>query len=229
MDRDLLLAEELLLLSLDEKGSDQTWLSVDGGLAGALLLELTEDGALRLDEDDKLAPGGAVPADPLLVEALEAVRSADKPRDAKHWVSKLSGELKPLRRRLAERLVELGILGEDRKELLGLTVSRRYPERDPEPERALRARLLAILTGEAEPAPRDAELIGLLRPFDLVAKNVPREHRREAKRRAKEIAETGPVNSAVSREVADVQIAIMAGTAAAVFVDGGGGGGDGGG
>lgn len=120
MDRDLLLAEELLLLSLDdEKGSGQTWSSVDGGLAGALLLELTEDGALRLDEDDKLAPGGAVPADPLLVEALEAVRSADKPRDAKHWVSKLSGELKPLRRRLAERLVELGILGEDRKELLG--------------------------------------------------------------------------------------------------------------
>jgi len=230
MDRDLLLAEELLLLSLDdEKGSDQTWSSVDGGLAGALLLELTEDGALRLDEDDKLAPGGAVPADPLLVEALEAVRSADKPRDAKHWVSKLSDELKPLRRRLAERLVELGILGEDRKELLGLTVSRRYPERDPEPERALRARLLAILTGEAEPAPRDAELIGLLRPFDLVAKNVLREHRKEAKRRAKEIAETGPVGSAVSSEVADVQVAIMAGTAAAVFVDGGGGGGDGGG
>lgn len=230
MEADLLLAEELLLLSLDdEKGSDQTWSSVDGGLAGALLLDLTEDGALRLDGDDKLVPGASAPADPLLAEALEAVRCADKPRDAKHWVSKLPGELKPLRRRLAERLVERGILGEDRKELLGLTVSRRYPERDPEPERALRARLLAALTGEALPPPRDAELIGLLRPFDLVAKNVPREHRKEAKRRAKEIAQTGPVGSAVSREVADVQIAIMAGTAAAVFVDGGGGGGEGGG
>ncbi len=228
MAADLLLAEELLLLSLDdEKGSDQTWSSLDGGLAGALLLELTEDGTLRLDADDKLVPGACVPADPLLAEALEAVRSSDKPRDAKHWVSKLPGELKPLRRRLAERLVERGILGEDRKELLGLTISRRYPERDPEPERALRARLLAALTGEAEPPPRDAELISLLRPFDLVAKNVPREHRKEAKRRAKEIAQTGPVGSAVSREVADVQIAIMAGTAAAVFVDGGGG--DGGG
>jgi hypothetical protein len=34
---DLLLAEELLLLSLDdEKGSDQTWSSIDGGLAGAV-------------------------------------------------------------------------------------------------------------------------------------------------------------------------------------------------
>jgi hypothetical protein len=138
MDRDLLLAEELLLLSVDdEKGSDQTWSSLDGGLAGTLLLELTEDGALRLDGDDKLVAGASAPADPLLVEALEAVRASDKPRDAKHWVSKLPGELKPLRRRLAERLVERGILGEDRKELLGLTVSRRYPERDPEPERAL--------------------------------------------------------------------------------------------
>lgn len=219
MDRDLLLAEELLLLSLDdEKGSDQTWSSVDGGLAGALLLELTEDGALRLDGDDKLVPGGSTPADPLLAEALEAVRSSDKPRDAKHWVAKLPGALKPLRRRVAERLVERGILGEDRRELLGLTLSRRYPERDPEPERMLRARLLAALTGEAEPGPRDAELIGLLRPLDLVAKNVPGEHRKEAKRRAKEIAETGPVSSAVSRELADVQAAIIAGTAAAVFV-----------
>ncbi len=37
MSPDLLLAEELLLLSLDdEKGSDQTWSSIDGGLAGAV-------------------------------------------------------------------------------------------------------------------------------------------------------------------------------------------------
>jgi hypothetical protein len=101
---DLLLAEELLLLSLDdEKGSDQTWSSIDGGLAGALLLELTEAGALRLD-DDKLVPGASVPTDPLLAEALEVVRSSEKPRDAKHWVTKLPGQLKPLRRRLAERL-----------------------------------------------------------------------------------------------------------------------------
>jgi len=231
MDRDLLLAEELLLLSLDdEKGSDQTWSSIDGGLAGALLLELTEAGALRLEGDDKLVPGASVPADPLLVEALEVVRSSDKPRDAKHWVTKLPGQLKPLRRRLAERLVERGILAEDSKELLGLTLARRYPERDPEPERALRGRLLATLTSEAEPSPREAELIALMRPFDLIAKNVPREHRKEAKRRAKEIAETGPISGAVSREIADVQTAILAGTAAAIFVsaDGGGGGGDGG-
>jgi len=43
---DLLLAEELLLLSLDdEKGSDQTWSSRDPGLAGARLLELMETGS----------------------------------------------------------------------------------------------------------------------------------------------------------------------------------------
>jgi hypothetical protein len=85
------------------------------------------------------------------------------------------------------------------------------------------------LTSEAEPSPREAELIALMRPFDLIAKNVPREHRKEAKRRAKDIAEAGPISSAVSREIADVQTAILAGTAAAVFVSGdGGGAGDGG-
>lgn len=87
-----------------------------------------------------------------------------------------------LRRRVAERLVDRGILGEESKELLGVTVSRRYPEKDGAPEQALRARLLSALTDAGEPPARDAQLIGLLRPFDLIAKNVPREQRKGAKR-----------------------------------------------
>lgn len=228
---DLLLAEELLLLSLhDEKGSDQTWSSLDPGLAGALLLELTEIGALRVDGDGNLVAAGPRSDDPLLSEALDAVSSSERPRGAKHWVNKLPGRLKPLRQRLAERLVARGILGEERKDLLGVTLSRRYPQKDPGPEQALRTRLMSALSREGEPAPRDAQLIGLLRPFDLIVKNVPREHRKQAKRRAKEIAENGPVNKAVHDTVTEVQTAIMVTVAASAAASGGnGGGGDGGG
>jgi Golgi phosphoprotein 3 (GPP34) len=215
MSHDLLLAEELLLLSLDdEKGSNQARSSLGPGLGGALLIELTEMGALRVDGEGNLVAGGPRPEDPILGEVLDAVAAADRPRGAKHWVHQLPGQLKPLRQRLAERLVDRGILDEERKALLGMTVSRRYPEQDPAPEQALRERLLGALTGDGEPGPRDAELICLLRPFELIAKNVPREHRKEAKRRAKEIADTGPVNSAVSQAVAEVQAAITVAIAA---------------
>lgn len=228
MEHDLLLAEELLLLSLnDEKGSDQTWSGLDPGLSGALLIELTDIGALRVDGDSNLVAGGPRPDDALLGEALDVVATADRPRGAKHWVEKLPGKLKPLRRRVAERLVDRGILGEESKELLGVTVSRRYPEKDGAPEQALRARLLSALTDAGEPPAHDAQLIGLLRPFDLIAKNVPREQRKGAKRRAKEIAETGPVGSAVNATVMEVQTAIVVAVAASTVVSGGdGGGGD---
>lgn len=206
-DDGLLLAEELLLLSTDdEKGHDQSWYPADGTLAGALLLELTEDGALRLDGDDKLVPAGPTPGDPLLAEALEAVSASDKPRNARHWVEKLPSALEPLRRRVAERLVDRGVLTEDHRELFGLTVTRRYPERDPAPERALRARLHEVLVGGAEPTPREAALIALLHTLDLVGKSVPREERKEAGRRAKEIAETGPISKAVKGQLEEMQV-----------------------
>jgi len=67
---------------------------------------------------------------------------------------------------------------------------------------------VSALSEDREPAPRDAQLIGLLRPFDLITKTVPREHRKQAKRRATEIAETGPVGSAVRGTVTEVQSAI---------------------
>jgi hypothetical protein len=64
MGHDLLLAEELLLLSLDdEKGSDQAWSGLDPGLAGALLLELTEADALRVDGEGDIVPGAVRPTD----------------------------------------------------------------------------------------------------------------------------------------------------------------------
>jgi hypothetical protein len=162
MTDDLLLAEELLLLSLDdEKGSDFTWSGLDPGLAGALLIELTEMGALRVDGEGNLVAGGPRPGDALLAEALDVVTSSDRPRGAKHWVDRLPGKLKPLRRRIAERLVDRGILGEERREVLGMTMSHRYPERDSGPEQALRDRLMNALIGDGEPGPRDAELICL--------------------------------------------------------------------
>jgi Golgi phosphoprotein 3 (GPP34) len=221
MTDDLLLAEELLLLSLDdEKGSDFTWSGLDPGLAGALLIELTEMGTLRVDGEGNLVAGGPRPGDALLAEALDVVTSSDRPRGAKHWVDRLPGKLKPLRRRIAERLVDRGILGEERREVLGMTMSHRYPERDSGPEQALRDRLMNALIGDGEPGPRDAELICLLRPFELIAKNVPREHRKEARRRAKEIAETGPASSAVRDAVMEVQAAIVVTVATTAAVSG---------
>jgi hypothetical protein len=188
----MLIAEELLLLLLDdEKGTASAWVTGDdNALAGALLL------------DRQL--GAEVP-------------EVDDEHDVKYWVRKLPSRLKPIKQHVAAGLVERGILDEERSKRLGglLGTDVRFPARDPEPERELRARLRSVLVDGVEPDDRTAMLIALLVPLDLVKKVVERPERRAAKERAKAIADRGPVGDAVDAEVQRQVTAIVVTTVAA--------------
>jgi hypothetical protein len=215
---DLTLAEELLLVALDdEKGADTAnWSSgVEAGLAGALLLELAAAGCLT-HEDGRLVPVSCeAPTDRLAAETLGVIRADAKRRDAKAWIGRLTKELKPLRARVAERLVERGILEERRHRRLGLFETTRYPARDPEPERRLRDALADVLVTGREPTAHEAMLIALLSAYDLVKRVVPRDDRRPAGKRAKQIADGDVIGDAVARTVRDVQAATIAAVTAA--------------
>jgi Golgi phosphoprotein 3 GPP34 len=231
---DLLLAEELLLLALhDEKGHDTTR-GADGALAGALLLDLAAGGWLEL-ADGRLVPAAPPPAGPppagVLADALAAVEAERRPRKAEHWVRKLPGKLRPIKARVAARLVERGVLSEERRKVLGLVPRDVYPTTDPEPERTLREQLRAELTGAAEVSSRTALLVPLLRAHGLVDTLVAKGERREARRRAKAIAQDpARVGAAVPSVLNDTQVAVQAAIMASIVASGGdGGGGDGGG
>jgi hypothetical protein len=214
---ELILAEQLLLLFLDdETGSDQASWGGDPGLAGAILLDLTAQRALTEDDGKLVAAPDAAPDHPLLAVAHAAIAASEKQRDAKGWVGSLPKELKPLRERTAERLVENGVLTEERRKLLKIFPTKRFPQSDPEPERDLRERLRAVLLTERQPTPQDAMLIALLQPYDLVKKLVPRERRKDAKERAKTVAEGGAAAKAVDDTLKGVQAAVIASTTAAV-------------
>jgi golgi phosphoprotein 3 len=212
----MLIAEELLLLLLDgQRGSVRGGWSYDGSLAGALLLDLTEAG--RLAERDgalvTVGSGGVGPA--LLADAFAEIERSERPRDAAHWIGRLPKALKPLRARVAQSLVERGVLGEKRHKTLGLFASTRYPELDPGPERELRARLQDVLVDGADPYPHTMLLLGLLAPLGLVGGLVPREQRKAAKARAEELAEGGAVADALADAQQAAVAAVMAGTVAA--------------
>ena len=228
---ELILAEQLLLLALDdEKGSLSTYVDVDAGLAGALLIDLTRRGALIEADGDLVASPDGAHGHPLLTDAAAAIRGSDKRRDAKGWVGRLPRELKPIKDRVAGALVERGILSEERRKILGLVPSTRFPEADPAPERELRARLEAVLLSQRDPSEDEALLLALLEPYDLARKLVPKDRRKEAGKRAKAIAERGPATAAVASSVRDTQTAVMAGVMAGVAASSvSGGGGDGGG
>lgn len=221
---ELTLTEELLLLAMhDEKGSTG-FTQIDPGLAGALLVDLGRLGALRPEGKELATVAGSGSEHPVLARAHAVISASPKLRSAKSWVGRLPGELKPLTGTVAAPLVEGGVLTEQRSKFLGLFPSTRFPERDPGPERLLRSRLSAVLLGDREPAEREALLLGLLVPLDLVGGLVEKDQRRTAKTRAKEIAKGGVAGTAVPDAVREIQAAVMVAVMVPVVTGDGGGG-----
>jgi hypothetical protein len=209
----MLLSEALLLLLLDdEKGSPvHAGYAHDEGLAGALLLDLLDVGALA-ETDGKLVATDTAPSAPAPAAAWSAL---SEPRDAKRAVAAVVKATKPIKATIAAPLVAAGVLDETRHKRLGLFETTRYPERDPSPEQALRSELHAVLVSGRPPSDFLASLLGLLVPMDLVGRLVDRDERRPAKARAQQLADRGPVGDAVKSAVQQQIAGVVAAGAAA--------------
>ena len=234
------LSEQLLLLGLDdEKGgvSFSASMALPYGLAGATLMELILRGRLTTEDGKLVVTDPSPTGDDLLDEATAVIGSANRPRDAKHWVSNLNGKLKRHERRLEDRLVSRGVLRRDERKLLWLIPDNRYPTVDPGPEADVRQRIRAVLLQDAEPDARTAVLISLAKACEVLDPLLASDERRAAKQRIKEITEGEVLGRAVGDAVADQTVAstaaIVAATAASTVAssagNGGGNGGGGGG
>jgi Golgi phosphoprotein 3 (GPP34) len=209
---DLILAEQTLLIALDDKnGRDTTDWGSDAGLAAALLLDLARVDLVEVDSDGKIAAfDGVQPGHELVRDAYVTIRGSSKRRNAKGWVDRLPRELKPLRRRLARGLVQRGILCEEHSKRLGIVPTTSFPTVDAAPERELRERLQDVLVAGRKPTENEALLVGLLDPLGLIDSVVTKDQRRAARKHAKAVAEQGLAGTAVRDSVRAVQAAVIA-------------------
>ncbi len=228
---DLLLSEELLLLGLDDESGKPSWTFDASMLNAALLLDLVTTGCVRFD-GDKVLVTDYVPQHPLLRAGQDVIAKEAKVRTVSHWHTMLPYSLKDLPKRAAERLVADGVLSEREDKVLGLFRTTRLPEADPGPERALRARLHAILVDGADPDDHHTVLITLLASgygIDHVLAGDDRNTRSAAKRRAKELEKAAKQDPVFQAQHDAAIIAAITTVAATTVVtssgDGGGGGG----
>ena len=212
MDMKLNLAEELLLLALnDEKGTVLMSAStaLPYGLAGALLVELVEASLARIEGKELVAAPRGSARDDLLDEILETIRSSKRTRSLDHWVAKIGRSGGKIREKLLGRLVDKRILRPEEHRLLWVFPTKRYPQIDPRPEYGIRERVRSGIRGTASPDARTAALISLVHASDLTGEIFDKGERREARRRAKEITKSQPVGSAVAHAVEAIKAAVI--------------------
>ena len=218
----MLIAEDLLLLLLDdEKGTLSGTSYADTALGGAVLTDLALGGAVAVLEKTSVwhsakvhAVPGASPEDPMLRDALAMV--AEKDRSAQDLVGRLG---KGARDRLAQRLVERGILERHDARVLGLFNRKRWPMVDAGHEQEVRRALTAALCEGADPDEHTGALVALLSAIDRAHRTVEHEglSSREVRRRAKQISEgawaAGAVRDAVRAATAATAAVLASSTA----------------
>lgn len=218
-----LIAEDLLLLLLDDEKGTPTSSSLDTALGGALLLELALLDAVHVRERTSIwssakvavTPGDRAIEDPVLASARDRV--AERERAASDLVTHLG---KGARQALADRLVQRGLLTRRDDRVLGLFPRTRWLATDDPHETRVRAALTAVLVQGLQPDARTGALVALLSAVDAAPSAV--DHTgvpaREIRRRAKQIAEGTWAAKAVQDAIAAAMAAVLAATTAATTV-----------
>ncbi|MFN8080089.1 MAG: GPP34 family phosphoprotein [Kineosporiaceae bacterium] len=216
----LSLPEEVLLLLLhDVRGKPL----VDGNglnaaLAGAALVELTLDGALRLSGPDepeakpgRLVATGRPPRDPRLVAIIERM-NGKKPKDA--IGSAISAGWHPaptagLRQSLLQDLMQKSRLTEEKGTILGFIPTTSWPQgQRRDVENALVARVREVVVAEQQPDARTAALVSLLSAVDALPKIFPDENKKALRHRGKQVSESDLAGTAVHEALQAIQAAM---------------------
>lgn len=195
----MLIAEEFLLLCLDEKsgrrrvGMDR----INPALAGALLVELAlrERIGVTADEEGwnrrrRAVLVSATPTDDAeLDRALQAV-AAHEGRRVSDLVSNSSGRRlsKGLRDRLLQRLAHAGVLSHHRGTVLGFIPDITWPVQDRSALDEVRRRLHAALVAREVPTERTVALVSLLHGARILGKVLDVADPKAVKERAAELS-----------------------------------------
>lgn len=211
---------EFLLLALDDATGkplvDSTRLKA--AVAGAAIVDLTFDGALRLTAagDPRFRPGRLVRtsqpvADPLRAEVVDLVHDR-KPKDAvariggaSAWKDRAGG----LKESVLAQLTAEGVLRHESGKVLGLFPTNAWPLARPEVEREVTDRVRAVVVHGVQPDQRTAALVALVHSVDLLPRLFPDQPKRDVRARGKQVAEGDWGSEAVAKAIQEVQVAVM--------------------
>ena len=227
----MLIAEELLLLSLNNESGKQMIGNdrLGPALGGALVAELALMERIGVTPHDagwskrgRITITNLTPTDdPELDEALRKLADSEgkKVKDVlSDYASKKVRLSYKLRERLLERLAKAGMVKPQQGTMLGFIPRTTWPAGDRAAEDDVRQRLQSTLVVGLTPTERTVTLIALLQVTGLLPKVVTTEDKRALKARAKQLTEGDWAAKAVKDAIDEVTAATVAVAAGAAGI-----------
>lgn len=207
-----LLAEDLLLLALDdEKGkiifSSSTALPY--GLAGAILLQLSYEGKISLN-DDRVNVVDSSPVNiPILDQCLSLITDTPKPKKVQRWLTLFSGRKVDLKNQLIQGLITKDVIKETEHKILYLIPSKRYPMINGTHENQIRQNIKNIVLNQSPSTQHFTSLISLIHACELINEIFDKSDRKQAKQNIKKIIKNEKVGDSVTQKVNEIILAAV--------------------
>jgi hypothetical protein len=223
---ELTLAEELLLLGMDDK-TGEILLSVSTalpfGLAGALLLDLFIAKKIEIRDEKIYAIDSTQTGNKLLDEAIGLIQVKVQAENASFWIKNFNSAIDDLTEKIITGLVDRGVLKREEKKILWLIPVERFPTQDPMPEVLSRIAIRRIVLENEEPDNRTLALLSLIKASNLIDELFLKEERRQAANIIEDYIKNekiGKVVADINNEITAIIASSVAGSVAAASVVG---------
>ncbi|MEM1137685.1 MAG: GPP34 family phosphoprotein [Bacteroidota bacterium] len=210
----LTLAEELLLIALDDKRGKlitSSNFSLDFCLSGAILFDLTFGNQIILREKTLEIASEIEPEDAIMKQAYQIIAQKNKSEDMQFWINELCEKITGIRYAILENLVAKDVLYKVEKKLLKIFSNPRYLPKNGELEYAVRARIREIILHNQPHDIKSTMLIALVNTADLVEELFPAlNDLKIAREWIKKISVENNVHISISNTLKEIQKAVDA-------------------
>lgn len=171
MDQSVGIAEEMVLLALNEDGrvaysagTTQFRLAI----LGACFVDLTNSGHIEVDLKAVRLRENAAPCSPAHTRILDALAAEAETHPLNFWLHRLEPDAQEFVRDLLQSLMAKSVLAREEGRLLWLIKTERYHLTDGRLQKEAKLRIAEVLLGDDIPNSHDSVLLGLARQAGLL-------------------------------------------------------------
>jgi len=213
------LFEKFILIALDQKSGRFLIdaLSLNYGLAGAVLLELSEENKIVIRNKKIEIIDQKLTNNKVFDSTIELLKKTKKNRKARYWIYKIGNKSSDYKKIILQDLYNRKILKtEIRKFLWGLIQVKRYPIMNQKIVEDIKAKLKKVVLDAQKPDIDTLLLLSLMASCKLtrVLFRTKKEHR-EAQKRIKDLTRDIEISDVVSQTLKEIQTAVLVATTSA--------------
>jgi hypothetical protein len=211
--KQLTLAEEFLLMTLDDK----TGMLMDSispfkyhiAISASLLMELSLQGRIDLDANELFVISDLQTEDILLNKPLEDIVRNVSNLSASKWMHRFAKDGDQWISLVIERLIQRGILHSVEKRLLWVFKTRSYSPESGVEQMEVKQRIMLLIGNHDIPDPKDALLVGLLNAVGIFEQMLKQTELADAQIRIDQIVNLEHINRSLLKSIEEASDIIL--------------------